>query len=90
MITYHPGGASVLMDGVLMDKLVSIINEHGKTQYFVRRGATEVSKIETINSLENKIQVSFAGSRKGAVEKVPGLFRKWCIRNHKTILNIEV
>lgn len=83
-------GAKVYIDKVLRETLISKRNEYQKIQYFVRRGATEVSKIETINSLENKIQVSFAGSRERAVEKLPGLIRKWCVQNYKKILNIEI
>ena len=89
-ISLNPDGAGVFIDGVLRETLVKNKNQYGKTQYFIRRGATEVSKIETINSLENRIQVSFAGSRKRAVEKYPGLVRKWCIKHYKDIIGIEV
>ncbi len=84
------GGAEVFIDGVLRETLVPIKSYQNKIQYFIRRGATEVSKIETINSLENKIQVSFVGSRARAVEKYPGLIRQWCIKNYAKILNLEV
>jgi len=84
------GGAEVFIGGVLRETLVPKKNEYGKIQYFIRRGATEVSKIETINSLENRIQVSFVGSRERAVEKYSGLVRKWCVRNYKDIIGIEV
>ena len=83
------GGAEVFIDGVLRETLVPKKNEYGKIQYFIQRGASETSKIETINSIENKIQVSFVGSRARAVEKYPGLIRQWCIKNYTKILNIE-
>ena len=88
-INLNPGGAAVIIDGVLRESLVKRINQYGKVQYFVRRGATEASKIETINSLENRIQVSFVGSRARAVEKYGGLVRQWCRLNYKSILGIE-
>lgn len=88
-ITGIPDGAEVFIDGVLRETLIMKKNKYGKNQYFVRRGASEASKIETINSLENRIQVSFVGSRARAVEKYGGLVRQWCRTNYKTILNIE-
>lgn len=88
-INLNPGGAAVIIDGVLRETLVKKINQYGKVQYFVRRGASEASKIETINSLENRIQVSFVGSRARAVEKYGGLVRQWCRVHYKQILNIE-
>ena len=88
-INLNPGGTAVIIDGVLRESLVKRINQYGKVQYFVRRGATEASKIETINSLENRIQVSFVGSRARAVEKYGGLVRQWCRLNYKAILGIE-
>ncbi|MCK5225106.1 MAG: hypothetical protein KAQ89_00155 [Planctomycetes bacterium] len=87
-INFNPGGAAVIIDGVLRETLVKRINKYGKVQYFVRRGASEASKIETINSLENRIQVSFVGSRARAVEKYGGLVRQWCRTHYKQILNI--
>lgn len=88
-INLNPSGAAVIIDGVLRESLVKRINQYGKVQYFVRRGASEASKIETINSLENRIQVSFVGSRARAVEKYGGLVRQWCRLNYKAILGIE-
>ena len=88
-IDLNPGGAAVIIDGVLRETLIKRINQYGKTQYFVRRGASEASKIETINSLENRIQVSFVGSRARAVEKYGGLVRQWCRLNYRTVLGIE-
>lgn len=88
-INFNPSGAAVIIDGVLRETLVKRINQYGKVQYFVRRGASEASKIETLNSLENRIQVSFVGSRARAVEKYGGLVRQWCKLNYKRILNIE-
>jgi len=88
-ITGVPDGAEVFIDGVLRETLTKRKTSYGKTQYFVRRGASEASKIETINSLENRIQVSFAGSRARAVEKYPGLIRQWCRLNYATILQID-
>ena len=88
-INLNPGGAAVIIDGVLRETLVKNINQYGKVQYFVRRGASEASKIETINSLENRIQVSFVGSRARAVEKYGGLVRQWCRTNYVKILNID-
>lgn len=86
---FNPQGAAVLKNGVLVETLVKKISKYGKSQYFVRRGATEVSKIQTINSLECKIQVSFIGSRERAVQKYPGLIRQWCRENYQAILNIQ-
>jgi len=88
-ITGVPDGAEVFIDGVLRETLTKRKTSYGKTQYFVRRGASEASKIETINSLENRIQVSFAGSRARAVEKYPGLIRQWCRLNYAAILQID-
>ena len=87
-INLNPSGAAVMIDRVLRETLVKKINQYGKVQYFVRRGASEASKIETINSLENRIQVSFVGSRARAVEKYSGLVRQWCRTHYKQILNI--
>ncbi|MCK5013273.1 MAG: hypothetical protein KAS66_05605 [Candidatus Omnitrophica bacterium] len=89
VIMLQNGGAEVFIDGVLRETLVKNINQYGKVQYFVRRGASEASKIETINSLENRIQVSFVGSRSRAVEKYGGLVRQWCRTHYKQILNID-
>ena len=88
-LSFHPGGASVLVDGVLRETLVKRINLFGKTQYYVHRGACEASKIETMNSLENRIQVSFVGSRGRAVEKYSGFVRQWCRRNYVKILDTD-
>jgi len=87
-ITGIPGGAEVFIDGILRETLTMKRNQYGKTQYFVRRGASETSKIETINSLENRIQVSFVGSRARAVEKYGGLVRQWCRVHYKEILTL--
>lgn len=88
-ITGTPGGMDVFIDGVLRETLIPKRNEYQRIQYFVRRGASEASKIETINSLENRIQVSFVGSRARAVEKYGGLVRQWCKLNYERILNID-
>ena len=88
-INLNQSGAAVMIDGVLRETLVKKINQYGKVQYFVRRGASEASKIETINSLENQIQVSFVGSRARAVEKYGGLVRQWCRTNYMAVLNID-
>ena len=90
IFSYHPGGMSVLKDGVLVETLMERMSEYGKIQYVVRRGATEASKIQTMNSLENRIQVSFVGSRKRAVERYQGLVRQWCRQkqNYMKILSI--
>ena len=88
-INLNPSGAAVMIAGVLRETLIKKKNPSGFTQYFVRRGASEASKIETINSLENRIQVSFVGSRARAVEKYGGLVRQWCKLNYKDILSIE-
>lgn len=82
-------GAQVFINGVLRETLVPKRSEYGKIQYFIRRGATVASKIETMNSLENRIQVSFVGSRARAVEKYGGLVRQWCRLNYTAILNID-
>ena len=88
-ITGIPDGAEIFIDGVLRETLILKRNEYQRIQYFVRRGASEASKIETINSLENRIQVSFVGSRERAVEKYGGLVRQWCRTNYMAVLNIE-
>lgn len=80
------GTASLMIDGVMVDTLY-IENKHGKNNLYQKKGASEASKIETMNSLENKIQVSFAGSRERAVQKYPGLVRQWCRANYDKILN---
>ena len=82
-------GAQVFINGVLRETLIQKPSKYGKIQYFIRRGASEASKIETINSLENRIQVSFVGNRGRAVEKYGGLVRQWCRINYKEVLNIE-
>ena len=88
-IMLQNGGAEVFVDGIMRETLIPKRNEYQRIQYFVRRGATEASKIETINSLENRIQVSFVGSRARAVEKYGGLVKQWSRLNYERILNIE-
>ena len=82
------GTATIMIDGFMIDTLY-IETKNGHKKLYQKKGASEASKIETINSLENKIQVSFTGSRERAVQKYPGLIRQWCRANHYEILNIE-
>lgn len=82
------GTASLKIDGVMVDTLY-IENKYGRNNLYQKKGATEVSMIESMNSLENKIQVSFVGSRERAVQKYPGLVRQWCRANYAKILNIR-
>ena len=82
------GTASLLFDNILKDTLY-IENKYGKRNLYQKKGASEESKIQTINSLENKVQISFVGNRGRAVQKLPGLFRQWCRHHYKDILNIE-
>jgi len=86
-IVIDSAGAHIHIDGVMRETLIRKKNEYGKFQYFVRRGATEASKVETINSLETKIQISFVGSRARAVEKIPGLIRQSIIKNYTNYIN---
>ncbi|MGP8322455.1 MAG: ERCC4 domain-containing protein [Methanosarcinaceae archaeon] len=79
--------APLSIDGVQQD-ILYIETKYGKRNLYQKKGATEVSKVATINSLENNIQVSFVGGRERAVQKLPGLIRQWCRRNYITILNI--
>lgn len=82
------GTATLMIDGIMEDTLY-IETKNGHKNLYQKKGASEASKIETINSLENKIQVSFAGSRERAVQKYPGLIRQWCRVNYDKILNIK-
>lgn len=82
------GTASLKFDNILIDTLY-IENKYGKRNLYQKKGASEESKIQTINSLENKIQISFVGSRERAVQKLPGLFRQWCRKYYIDILNFE-
>lgn len=82
------GTASLLFDNILKDTLY-IEEKYGKRNLYQKKGATEKSKRETINSLENKIQISFVGSRERAVQKLPGLFRQWCRHKYIDILNLS-
>jgi len=75
-------------NGFWVDTLY-IENKYGRRNLYQKKGASEASKIETINSLENKIQISFAGSRELAVQKLPGLFRQWCRENYESVLNLS-
>lgn len=80
----------VIVEGSLQDFIVYSPKFNGKTYNKNHAGASVASKRGTVAALFAKgVPVLWCGTRREAVQLYPQLIRQWCIKNYKTLLELE-